>query len=256
MGRIITSATFATPAAYVGSTPYSTTATPLANIGDYVHPSRVYRSAAYTNGTTYCGVDLGAATTVVAIACLNLNLASVKLQKSTDGASWVDVATVSVVLDTADQQYKFYQTVASVSSRYWRILSNSASTTDSTSAMQCGAFIVMTAVTTWTYNPGFPYQKTPLRAVAEGRFDGGGREPVRLGGRYCQIGLSQPFMPTAGATDIETVLAYNEDQPFLYYRNLSSVAEVYIVHRIGLGTWQQDGGGYWNLGSMLLESVP
>jgi hypothetical protein len=164
---------------------------------------------------------------------------------------------VTVAKDAIEQSYKFYQTLTAWNYRYLGILANTSSTTDGTSSMQVGAIVGITAITTWTDNPGFPYGIVPLRATVQNDdFDSGGREPIVTGNNHAQLSLAGAPMRLSMAATVNTILgSYGNHTPFLYYRNNSDTSEVYMVRRVGNADWSQAGPNHLQLGSLLLESM-
>lgn len=258
MGNFIISAAVVTPSAVVKDT--ENAAYPATNVTDYAHPNVPWRATTLTSGTTYIGLDYGAATALVAVVIDNINVTSVKIDSSADGASWTNRYTVAVSLDVTDGRYKAYQALTSWNYRYLRVLLNVSSTIDGTAVMSCGSVVGLSAVTTLTENTSGTYDRTPLKAVARNDdFAGGGRNPIALGARYCQITISGPVQHYTSAVEMDlfTILGtYGEELVWCFYHNLSSTAEVYWVHRVGTATISQPGPAHLLLSSVVLEEVP
>lgn len=113
----------ATAAASVASASASASALPPAN-AQTIDRTAVWRSST-TTGDQWLRIDFGSALTVTAIAIANPKLhtgGTMKVQYSSDGASWTDAAPTAA-FPTMDADTKVtYLFITSISRRYWRIL--------------------------------------------------------------------------------------------------------------------------------------
>lgn len=77
------------------------------------------------SGAAYIGYNFGSAKTVKAFSikqnAANQGITSVKVQRSSDGSSWTDVATVALTANTTKQTNRITN---STSAQYWRLLAN------------------------------------------------------------------------------------------------------------------------------------
>jgi hypothetical protein len=256
MGNFIIANSFATISAYVKDT--ENASFPATNVGDYSKPYVPWRATTLTNTTTYVGLDFGVNTTLTAVVVDNLNVTSVKVQHSSDGSSWSDDATVTVSQDLSDGRYKFWSALSTWTYRYLRLLLNTTTTTDSTNTMMVGTILPITSYTTLGTNISGSYDRTSVQAIEPVELAGGGRAPVKLGERYTQLALSAPAYPYTTATEADIwklIGSYEPQDPFVFYHNLSSTAEVYICRRVGSVTISQRGPAHSQVGTILLEEV-
>lgn len=255
MGYVITSASFATPSGYIKSS--ENAALVASRIGQYTHPYRIWQGSDCVSGTTYVGIDYGTATALVAVILDHINVASVKIQAHT-ADSWAtpdyDTGAIAVSQDVWDGRYKLYQTV-SATKRYWRVVANTGTTTDGSSTMRLGAWLGLTAITTWTTNPGFPYEVIPSQAViANDDFAAGIDEPIELGKRYATLRLAQPVTPLAMKSTLATVIgSYSQATPLVFFRNNGDSSEVYICHRLGNASMALAGPNHYGLSGLVLR---
>jgi hypothetical protein len=256
MANIITSASVAQAAAFVKSSEQSYY--PATNLADWAHPGRPWRATDAVNNTTYVGYNFGVATSLASVVVHNVNMATVTVQHSTNGAAWTTDVGVGLLQDGLDGYYKAYVSLTAWNYQYLRVLAGTNTLTDNSATMMVGGVIPLTSVTTWNNNPGFPYDMTPLRAtLGDAEFASGGREPIAVGNRYAQVGLSQAFLPLSDKATLQQVLGvYGTQQPFIYYRNAGDTSEVYIVRRVGAARWAQVGANAFDLSSFVLESAP
>jgi hypothetical protein len=260
MAFVVTSNSFAVPTGYIKTNENAIYVASYINA--YTKPWHRWWSTNYANGTTYVGVNLGSPTTIVAAAIDNINLDSVKIQgddaatfDSSGGSPQYDSGALTVSQDVIDGRYKLYRTPISASRQYWRILANSAAPNDGSSVMKVGSFVLLTAVTSWTTNPGVPYEVTAMQAVVDNNeFTGGGREPVEVGHRYCQLSLTQPAMPIAMKSTLFGVVGgYSKAAPFVFYRNDGDTSEVYICRRVAEARIAQAGPAHYSMSGLVLE---
>lgn len=254
MGNVISSASFATPSGYIKS---SENAAYLASlIGQYTNPYRRWAATDCVSGSTYVGIDYGSPVALVAVVLDTLNVASVKIQAHT-ADSWgtpdYDTGAIAVSQDGWDGRYKLYQAV-SATKRYWRVVTNTSTTTDGTSTMRCGAWLGLTAVTQWGQNHGLPYGIETCQAVlANDDFASEVDEPIELGNRYAILNLTQSLVPVGSLSMLTTLLGHSAAQPIVWYRNNGDTSEVYICHRVGRGKAEQVAPGGYRLASAVLR---
>lgn len=236
MGQLVvtSSANFAVPAAYGGSTTYSTA--PASNVGNWARPYQQAICTGCTANTTYLYVDLGAATSLAGVFIDNINVAAIKIQASTDGASWLTSEgttqyTVSVSQDLTSKRYKVYQALTSVNHRYLRVLTTTATTTDSSGLLKIGSIVpIRTIDDTWTVNPGFPLSR---EVVSPAREDESFGDKVAVGNPYARLSLASSMMPLSTMKSTVLRMSGYGATPFLVYLNDSDTSEAYIVRSIG-----------------------
>lgn len=230
-----------TPAGYLSSGDDSSF--PKANIGIFHKPNRPWKSAAnVVSGTTYVGVDLGAAMTLAAVVIDHINLTGIKIQASSTSDFSSDVTT-SAALGTAQNELdgrwkRIYFTsgtdLESVSKQYWRILANSNNTVPGgvPGKMRVGSMICLAGYKEWASGVS-DYQEIPLEATRpNSEYAGGGDDPVILGNPYEGLVLgAAPFSRALMRSDLLELLRQGLGRYFVFYPNRGVTSEVYVVRR-------------------------
>ena len=261
MANIQVATAFATPSTFLAdgtATGYS-----ASDVGDYMHPYRVWRgSGVITSGTSYIGIDLGAAQTIVAAYVDNINTTSVKVESATS-AAWAGLtteATATVSQDPTDGRYKLFQLINSGTGRsrqFWRVLANSSSTTDSSPAMRVGGLTLVTALTTLTSNPGMPLDAVSVTAVQPTQMAGGGDEVSGLGNPYAVLTFSQSILSRTSANETEFFSWARPGQhvPVLIYINASDTSRAYMCRRVGDVALSTPGPGHYSYSGLTFKEV-
>lgn len=228
---------FKSPVRTIGST--AQTAYPLANITDYLHPYRQYRSTAAASTSIYCGLDFGAAFAVDAVIVGNVNVASIKIQGHT-ADSWGSPTRDSGALTVAQDAYTgrcnyFYAPSGWTSgTRYIRVVANTSTTTDESGVFAVGYLLVLSGSTTLTIPFADPVDRTPVEPVIVSDLVGGGDGTVTVGQTRAEILLAQSLFDASSETEAATLLRREgEGGVFAFYVNNNNTSEVYVCRRRG-----------------------
>ena len=247
MGFAITSSSFATPTTTIASS--ANASYPAANITLTTRPQRRWKATDVTT-STYVGLDLGAATVVVAVLIDNINVASVKVQFHTAdswGAPAVDSGALTVSADARDGRYKLYYEPVAVNHRYMRVVSNTTSVTDDDTVMSVGGITLVTAKTEWSQNLQ-PTERPERRTL------GGIDDSVALavGSRYAVLTLSGQIIETGQESTMMNLLGpAGEHTPLVYYENNAVTSRAYLCRRVGPVSFTQPGPNHFQLDSAL-----
>jgi hypothetical protein len=165
------------------------------------------------------------------------------------------LGTVTVNQDVWDGRYKLY-IAAGVSARYWYVTANTSTSNDGQSVMSIGGIAALTSVTQWAVNPSGNVEFTPRTAVRlNDDFSSGAMEPVRLGNPTAEVVIASPVTPLTSQSDIGALVRIDSATPVVFYRNLSSTAEVYIAYLRGFTTTRQTGPNNLEMGQVIFREV-
>lgn len=248
----ITSISFATPAAYIANA--TNASYPAANVGLLTRPRRVWKSTGNSSGTTYVGLDLGASPpTVVAAAVINVNLASIKIQADDDvafGSIDHDSGALTVTQNPLSGMYNRYYGGISANPRYWRVLSNTGTTTDGDSVMSLGIFVLLTAVSAWANNMAIT-RSVGIREAGSSDDD----SVVRVGLPYSRLSLSaQVAEPSMADTLLPLDRQQGRSGPILFFVGGSDNSEVDICHLAATISIEQPMTNYRSIGGVILKA--
>lgn len=226
---------FATPIRTIGSAVQANF--PLSNLAEWWAPYRTVRATGNTSGTTYFGLDFGAAFTPVAIIVGNVNVASIKIQgNATDswGSPSRDSGALTVAQDPLTGRYNYIYEPSSwtTNTRYLRVVSNTATETDSTDVLSVGYMLVLTTLTSYTTPFADPLGLSPSEAVLSTELSGGGDDTVSIGRVRANISIAQSLFASAQESEVLGLLRQNgRSGAFVLYLDDGDTSQVYIVKR-------------------------
>lgn len=245
------------PIRTIGST--AQTAFPQTNILDPAHPYRQARATGNTSTTTYFGLDFGAAFTPAAIIVGNVNLASIKIQgNATDswGSPGRDSGALTVTEDPLTGRYNYVYEPSSwtTNTRYIRVVSNTATETDSTDVFAVGYLLVLTTFTELTTPLADPIDLAPIEPILSADGYGGADHTLAVGETRAEIGIAQSLFASAQESEVLTLLRREgEAGQFVMWLNDGDQSQVYVVRRRGRGAVTITGPNSRRVSSLLLR---
>lgn len=226
---------FAAPIRTIGSTAQS--AFPQSNLTEWWAPYRQARATGNTSGTTYFGLDFGAAFTPAAIIVGNVNVASIKIQGHTAdswGSPTRDSGALTVAQDPLTGRYNYIYQPSSwtTGTRYLRVVSNTNTATDSTDVFAVGYMLVVTTLSELSTPLADPIGLTPTEAVLSQELSGGGDDTVGIGRVRANISIAQSVFAADNDSEILTFLRREgRAGAFVFYMNDSDTSQVYVCKR-------------------------
>lgn len=233
---------------------------PATKVSDFTTPNDPYKSTGAAGTAQRLVIDFGSTRTLQGLHLDHINVGSVKVQGN-GTATWTSPSysgTVAVSADPLDDRLKSFVDLrstswASVGYRYLSIQCNTSTTTFGGTVWIVGAVVPLITVTEWDTNTGPAVGRTRLRAVDPGAKPSGGAEPAGLGEPYARILLPAAALGSQMRATYDAVMANDEHQPMIFYRNLGATAESYCCHRIGTVRVDYSGMGYIQVDALLLE---
>ena len=244
---------FRTPTGYLTSGAGAADSSfPHANAADIVHPHRPWKSSGSVSiGSTYYGVDFGAAVQLAAVAIDNTNVQTVTLEAADDTAFSTNLIQQAVIIGENQVERSLFTTSQgitlgrskafinldgtdfdSAARRYWRIVAGAASVDSDEPKFFIGSVAWCRAITTWSSGTS-SYEETPIEATRPNDdFAGGGAEPVILGNGTSSVALgAAPGERATMRASVLELLREGIGRPFLFYKNDGDTADFYICHR-------------------------
>ena len=211
------------------------------------HPLiRRWRSTVITQTDMVC--DMGAVTSVVAVAALGLNMTNVQFAHSADNISYTTLSgTPTPGRDLLDGFRKVYLQ-RSFSNRYLRLRFPAQTPVDAATYFSVGCILIMTSLITWPRD--IP---TPEGISLQRNYLSSGNDIMPAGPFF----ISQEIQTVLGLTEISTLqnlMLLGAQTPFLYYRGWNDTSQIYIM-RANTGLQYQRFGVHWTAGVQLTELV-
>lgn len=226
---------FATPIRTIGSTAQA--AFPQSNLTEWWAPYRQARAASNVSGTTYFGLDFGAAFTPAAIIVGNVNVASIKIQgNATDswGSPGRDSGALTVTEDPLTGRYNYIYEPSSwtTNTRYIRVVSNTATETDGTDVFAVGYILVLTTLSALTTPLADPIGFQPTEAVLSQELSGGGDDTVTIGRVRANISIAQSLFASAQESEVLGLLRQNgRAGAMVFFMDDGDTSQVYVCRR-------------------------
>ena len=251
---------FAAPIRTIGST--AQTAFPQSNLTEWWAPYRQARAASNVSGTTYFGLDFGAAFTPAAIIVGNVNVASIKIQGSADNITWPasgrDSGALTVTEDPLTGRYNYIYEPSSwtTNTRYLRVVSNTNSETDSTDVFAVGYMLALTTLAAVTTPLSDPLVLQPTEATLQQELSGGGDDSVSVGRRRANFQLAQSAFASAQESEVLTILRRDGlAGPMVLFFNNGDQSKVYVVRRVSPGSLTYTGANSRALAPISLREL-
>lgn len=203
---------------------------PVANLYDYEHPKRPWKSWGYPEVTIVC--DYGSAKAIVGVFLNDVNFTDVYIQgnaaDSWGSPSFSQQFTVSK--DERTVKWKLYAALTGFNYRYLRIRIPAQVPQDG-SAYRIGTLVCLNTVLGMTNNPTPPYDYSADEAVRVVEFPSGATEKINLGDLAWKGSFSfDPYLKV-NESDFWTLNSIKKDQNLVFFENETDTSKAYLCRR-------------------------